>query len=78
MRLLVRRGFAVWLRASVVQAVFATLLGGVVCVQWITGRMCACVVSVCMCVFFTKAWVCLRLRSWRVWTRSVQTQERTQ
>ena len=42
----------VGLRISVVQAVFAILLGGVVvCVQWITGRMCACVVSVCVCVF---------------------------
>ena len=50
-RLLVCRGVAVWLRVSVVQAVFATLLGGVVCVQWITGQMCACVVSVCVCVF---------------------------
>ena len=31
-RLLVRRGVAVWLPVSVVQAVFPTLLGGVVCV----------------------------------------------
>ena len=50
LRLLVRHGVAVWLRVSVVQAVFARLLGGVVCVQWITERMCACVVSA-VCVF---------------------------
>ena len=55
-RLLVSRGIAVWLRISVVQAVFgtvATLLGGVVCVQQITGRVCACVrvCGVCVCVF---------------------------
>ena len=57
MRLLVRRGVAVWLRVSVVQAVFATLLGSVVCVQWITGRMCACV-GECVCVFSRELGCC--------------------
>ena len=56
MGLLVSHGITVYWRISVVQAVFATSLGGVVCVQWshragvcVCARVCVCV-SVCVCV----------------------------